>query len=65
MEKVKEKFPFFTGATEDGAGYNCGGGVFFLDHDFYFYTGRDYLEIRNDFRAKASMSLLGETKAEA
>ncbi|MFH2141368.1 MAG: hypothetical protein ABIJ97_03020 [Bacteroidota bacterium] len=60
QNEVKEAFTCFTGSTDDGATINCGGGVFFLDHDFYFYTYRDYIEIRTNFsRNSVSDNILG------
>lgn len=64
QREVKEKFPNFTGDTEDGSRFNCGGGVFFLDDDFYFYTGRDYIEVRKNFTGEISTNVLGKTKEE-
>ena len=39
--------------------YNCGGGIFYIDNDFYAYTGRDYWEIRGKFNGSWSNKLLG------
>ena len=64
MDEVKKKFPCFTGDTEEGSRYNCGGGVFFLKHDFYFYTHDDRIEVRKDFKGKVSIKLLGKSKAQ-
>ncbi|MCB0837063.1 MAG: hypothetical protein KDE26_10440 [Bacteroidetes bacterium] len=61
MDEVKKKFPCFTGETEEGQSINCNGGVFFLNHDFYFYTGNDYIEVRLGFNGKISQNLLGKT----
>jgi hypothetical protein len=58
QEDVKAMFPCFTGETEDGSTFNCGGGVFFLDHEFYFYTGKDYFEARHGFKGKSSTPIL-------
>jgi hypothetical protein len=58
MDEVKKQFPCFTGDSEEGGPMNCGGGVFFLEHDFYFYTGRDYLEVRFKFPGQTSRPLL-------
>lgn len=52
QEEVKKIFPCYTGASEDGAKFNCGGGVFFLKNDFFFYTGRNYIETRTEFTGK-------------
>jgi hypothetical protein len=65
QEKIKAKLPCSTGETEDGSEYNCGGGVFYIKHDFYCYTGKDYIEFRKKFKGKLSISLLGITKAKA
>ncbi len=60
MDKIKKQFPCFTGETTEGQIFNYGGGVFFLDHDFYFYTYHDYLEIRGEFKGKLSIPLIGK-----
>lgn len=62
MKKVKSKFPCFTGESEEGGPFNCGGGVFFIKHDFYFYTHRDYIEIREEFPGKFSKEVMGIEK---
>jgi hypothetical protein len=59
MEKIQEVFPCFTGITKEDEGYNCGGGVFFINSDFYAYTGRDYWEIRANFKGTWDTKLLG------
>ena len=62
MEEVKKSFPCFTGETEENtSGSNCGGGVFFLDHDFFIYTGRDYLNVRKKFKGKTTKPVLGQS----
>lgn len=65
QENIKEKLPCFTGDTEDGSDYNCGGGVFFLENDFFFYSGRDYVEFREKFNGQLSVPVLGLTRAAA
>ncbi len=65
QEQVKQKLPCFTGDTEDGSDFNCGGGVFFLDHDCFFYTHHNYIEMRAEFRGKLSVAVLGLTRAAA
>lgn len=59
MEKIQAAFPCYTGITKEDEGYNCGGGVFFIGHDFYAYTGRDYWEIRGKFDGTWSDKLIG------
>lgn len=60
MEEVMGGFPCYTGISEEGGDFNCGGGVFFINHDFYFYTYRDYIDVRSQFKGKASIELLGK-----
>lgn len=57
--------PCATGDTPDGSGFNCGGGVFFGKDQFYFYSGKDYVNIRKGFTGTLSIPLLGKTEAEA
>lgn len=61
---VKATLPCWTGDTPDGSSFNFGGGVFFLKDDFYFYTGRNYIEVRRDFKGIVTPSILGLTSAE-
>ena len=63
--QVKKKLPCFTGDSEDGGDFNCGGGVFFLKNDIFFYTGKDFIEIRSKFKGTISTPLLGLTETEA
>jgi hypothetical protein len=65
QEQIKQKLPCFTGESEDGGEFNCGGGVFFLDNDFYCYTGKDYVEVRKKFTGTLSIAVLGLGKAAA
>ncbi|NJO01655.1 MAG: hypothetical protein HC880_08155, partial [Bacteroidia bacterium] len=64
QKDVRSALPCFTGDSPDGAEYNCGGGVFYLNHDFYFYSGQDYIEVRKNFRGELSQSILDKTTAE-
>lgn len=63
-EEVKRELPCFTGETGEGEIANYGGGVFFLNHDFFFYTFLRYLEIRSDFSGRTSIPLFGRSRAE-
>jgi hypothetical protein len=57
--EIKEKFPCFTSAEEEGESVKCGGGIYFKDKDLYFYTRRDYVEVGPKFLGKTSFPLLG------
>lgn len=59
MDQVRDSLSCFTGSTPEGEIANCGGGVFFLNHDFYFYTHRNYVEFRGKFKGELSDSLYG------
>lgn len=65
QDEVKAALPCSTGDTEEGSDFNCGGGVFFLNNSFFFYTGKDYVEFRQKFKGKLSVAVLGVTKLAA
>ncbi|HSU28202.1 MAG TPA: hypothetical protein VLJ68_07465 [Chitinophagaceae bacterium] len=60
--EVKAKFPCFTASTEDGSTINCGGGVFFTDHNFYYYTGNDFIDVRRGFTGTFSIDLFDKSE---
>jgi hypothetical protein len=62
--ELKEWFPCYSGTTPDGASQDCGGGVFYKNHDFYYYTYFDYVEVRSRFKGKMTYELIGKTKEE-
>ena len=63
MGEIKSKFPCYTSIEEGTATPGCGGAVFYKDKDIYFYTGRSYVEIREKFKGKMSIPLLGASRA--
>jgi len=58
--RVKEKLPCFT--AEEAVTTPCGGAVYYKDKDIYFYTGRAYIEIRENFKGQLSLPLLGAAR---
>jgi hypothetical protein len=60
--QVKQKLPCFTSEEPENAASKCGGGVFYKDKDIYFYTGRDYVEIREKFKGKLTIPLMGASR---
>ena len=60
--QIKQKLPCFTSEEAEGTASKCGGGVFYKDKDIYFYTGRDYVEIREKFKGKLSIPLMGASR---
>ncbi|WP_336517220.1 hypothetical protein [Pollutibacter soli] len=59
LEEFKLKLPCFSSAEDENTSSKCGGGVFYKDRDLYFYSGRDYIEIREKFKGKLSLPLMG------
>jgi hypothetical protein len=60
--QVKQKLPCFTTEEAEEKTSPCGGGVFYMDKDIYFYTGRNYVEIREKFKGKLSIPIMGATR---
>src|SRR6202008_2245333 len=61
MGQIKEKLPCFTSSDPEGTA-KCGGTIFFKDRDVYFYTERDYVEIKDKFKGRLSMPLFTTTR---
>ncbi|HSU27035.1 MAG TPA: hypothetical protein VLJ68_01560 [Chitinophagaceae bacterium] len=59
--RVKEKLPCFT--AEEAVTTPCGGAVYYKDKDIYFFTGREYIEIREKFKGQLSIPLLGAARS--
>ena len=60
MAEIKKALPFFTDETAENQGINCDGGVFYMNNDVYFYTARDYVDIRAEFKGKLSKDILNK-----
>ena len=63
MADVKAQFPCSTGESSERSAFNYGGGVFFLKHGMFFYTGRDFIEVRRPFAGEVVPAVLGEDVA--
>lgn len=61
--EIKGKFPCFSSTEEETGSSACGGSVMFKDKDIYFYTGRDYIEIREKFKGKLTVPLMGAARS--
>lgn len=59
--EIQKTFPCFTELREQPATGKCAG-VFYKDKDIYFYTDRDYIEIRQNFKGKLSLPLMGASR---
>jgi hypothetical protein len=62
MSEIKAKFPCFTSIENSSGTPGCGGAIFYKDRDIYFYTGRSYVEIREKFKGKLSIPLMGASR---
>ena len=62
FDDIKEKLPCFTATVAEGTTEKCGGSIFYKDKDIYFYTDRDYIEIREKFQGKFTTPILGVTR---
>jgi hypothetical protein len=54
--EIKTKFPCFTSESA-----SCGG-IFYRDKDIYFYPARNYVEIREKFKGRLSVPLMGASR---
>jgi hypothetical protein len=61
LGEVKTSFPCFTELVEEPTAAKCGG-VFYKDKDIYFYSDRGYFEIREKFKGKLSLPLMGAAR---
>ena len=62
MGEIEKKFSCFSNATQETNGSTCGG-VFYKDKGIYFFTERDYIEVREHFKGKLSLPLLGASRS--
>jgi hypothetical protein len=61
--QIKGLLPCFSSEEAETAESKCGGGVFYKENDIYFFTGRDYIEIREKFKGKLSVPLMGAARS--
>ena len=60
---IKKAFPCFTAEEPETASSKCGGLISYKDKDIYFYTTRGYIEIREKFKGKLSVPLMGAARS--
>lgn len=60
--EIKRKFPCITSEEPEDKSSKCGGLISIKDRDIYFYTGRDYVEIREKFKGKLSIPIMGANR---
>jgi hypothetical protein len=62
FDDIKAKLPCFTASEPEGTTVKCGASIFYKDRDIYFYTDRDYIEIKEKFQGKLSIPLIGAAR---
>ena len=62
FDDIKQKFPCFSAAAPEGNTSKCGGLVAYKDRDVYFYTDRDYIEIKDKFQGKFTTPVMGAAR---
>ena len=60
--QIKKALPCYTTLEEENSSSKCGGLIAYKDKEVYFYTGRDYVEIRSNFKGKLSIPLMGAAR---
>jgi hypothetical protein len=60
--QIKKALPCYTSEISESDTSACGGLISYRDNDVYFYTGRDYIEIREKFKGKLSIPLMGASR---
>jgi hypothetical protein len=60
--EIKKLLPCFSSVEPEDNTSKCGGLVAFKDRDLYFYSGRNYIEIREKFKGKLSIPLMGAAR---
>jgi hypothetical protein len=61
--QIKEWFPCYTKFSPDGGQSDCGGAIFYANHDFYFYTYvDDYVEVKSGFKGTITENLMGKSR---
>ena len=59
--EIKNSFPCYSELQQQASAGKCAG-IFYKDKDIYFYTDRNYIEIRQNFKGKLSLPLMGASR---
>ncbi len=62
LGEVKTSLACFTEVLEKDSSGKCAG-VFYKEKDIFFYTSRNYVEIREKFKGKLSLPIMGASRA--
>ncbi len=58
-EQIKTKLPCYTSFEKESNDSKCGGGIYFADKDFKYFTQRDYVVIGEKFKGKFNIPIIG------
>lgn len=61
MAEIKKAFPCYSDIAEQGSGTNCAS-ISYKDKGVYFFPERNYVEIRENFKGKLSVPLMGANR---
>ena len=61
--QIEKTFPCFSSKETESDTAKCGGMISYQDKGIYFYTGRDYIEIRENYNGKMSLPLMGASRS--
>ena len=61
--QIKLALPCFTSEVTEPDSSKCGGLISYADEDMFFYTGRDYIELREKFKGKMEFPLMGAARS--
>lgn len=61
LGEIKKAFPCFSEIVEVETSSKCAG-IFYKDKGLYFYTQRNYIEIRENFKGKLTLPLMGASR---
>ena len=61
---IREWMPCYSSFTPYGSDSNCNGAIFYKKYDFYYYTSRDFVEVRSAYKGRIYPPLLGKTNKE-
>ena len=59
--EINKSFPCSSEIQEQASGNKCAG-IFFRDKGIYFFTDRDYIEIKENFTGRLSLPLMGASR---
>lgn len=60
--EIREWLPCYSSFTPYGSDSNCFGAVFYKKYDFYYYTVRDFIEVRTNYKGHVNPPVMGKSR---